>query len=331
MKRIQLILVHAITIAFLGGSMLISCCSPGKSVQKPQPRSSPRVEPSAPANASTRTIQFVNNCSQTIWIGALGTPLPVNGGFELAAGATKDILVADNLISGRFWARTGCKLNGSGVLVCETGDCVGKGINCDGISGQAPATLAELTLNDANGLDFYDISLVDGYNIGLSIEPFGNVQKVNNDNLGKFNCGSPNCPVMDYTKCPPELLLQNSSGQTIGCLSVCAAVNNTEQLKKFNNILGGYDKNLVCCSCACGPDCGCTDPKCKFGCSPFNNDPKEVGGKCRVEDWPRASNGMRYDSVFKSQAPDAYSWQFNDGESTYQCSKANYRITFRDK
>jgi hypothetical protein len=36
------------------------------------------------------------------------------------------------------------------------------------------------------------------------------------------------------------------------------------------------------------------------------------GRKCYVEQWPRSTQNTRYDEVFKSQCPDAYSWQFDD-------------------
>ena len=42
------------------------------------------------------------------------------------------------------------------------------------------------------------------------------------------------------------------------------------------------------------------------------------GGKCYVEQWPRSTQNTRYDEVFKSQCPDAYSWQFDDFASKIQ-------------
>jgi hypothetical protein len=39
-------------------------------------------------------------------------------------------------------------------------------------------------------------------------------------------------------------------------------------------------------------------------------------------------NGMpcRYDTIFKAPCPDAYSWQFDDMNSTYQCVNADYTV-----
>ncbi|GLJ41589.1 hypothetical protein SUGI_0860580 [Cryptomeria japonica] len=57
----------------------------------------------------------------------------------------------------------------SGRGTCQTGDCGGQ-LSCQ-VSGAVPATLAEYTLNGNGNMDFYDVSLVDGFNIPLSINP----------------------------------------------------------------------------------------------------------------------------------------------------------------
>jgi hypothetical protein len=38
-----------------------------------------------------------------------------------------------------------------------------------------------------------------------------------------------------------------------------------------------------------------------------------------VENWPRSTQNTRYDEIFKSQCPDAYSWQFDDVASKNTC------------
>lgn len=51
-----------------------------------------------------------------------------------------------------------------------------------------------------------------------------------------------------------------------------------------------------------------------------------------MQDWPLIENGPykreRHDTLFKRQCPHAYSWQFDDLASTYQCVDADYTITF---
>ncbi|KND02008.1 uncharacterized protein SPPG_09028 [Spizellomyces punctatus DAOM BR117] len=321
-------------------------CENGQLKQGPAPSNPPPSnQPSAPvggappANPNGRTIQVVNKCTQDIWIGMQGNPLPRDGGFFLPRGGVENVQVPSKWEAGRIWARTGCTTQSNGRLVCATGDCGsdfnGFGIACKGIGGQAPATLAEFTLLDGGRTDFYDLSNVDGHNIGIQIDAFGT--RVNNPDLGKFNCGNPTCR-MDTSKCPPELQMTDSTGHT-SCAAVYAAAHNAAQRAKFpalQNIFNNADTlSLVSCSCDCGPNCGCQDPRSKHCCSPYNNDPNERGGKCRVEEWPLSTSPgagsafpARYDQVFKNQCPDAYSWQFDDHKSTYQCFTANYRVTF---
>ncbi|KAJ3163476.1 hypothetical protein HDU86_000055 [Geranomyces michiganensis] len=291
-----------------------------------------------PANPNGRTIQVVNQCTEDIWVGIQGDPILNNGGLFLPRGAVQNIQAPNVWTAGRIWPRTSCK-NVNGRLVCETGDCGsaanGFGVECRGVGGQPPATLAEFTFQDGGKSDFYDLSNVDGHSVGIRIEAFGT--QVNNPGLGRFNCGSPACS-MDMSKCPPELTRKTSSGRTV-CLAIHAAVRDANLRNAFADLRAIFENpdtlSLVSCSCDCGPNCGCTDARSKHCCSPYNNDPNERGGKCRVEEWPVSrSQGAgtafpkRYDEVFKQQCPDAYSWQFDDHKSTFQCVKANYRVTF---
>ncbi|KAH7289779.1 hypothetical protein KP509_30G018400 [Ceratopteris richardii] len=120
---------------------------------------------------------FQNNCKYTVWPGLLpngGWPLLAQGGFELLAGQST-IVDAPIGWSGRFWGRTGCSFSNTpslGGAACETGDC-GSKVECNGAGATPPATLAEFTLAgaQAGAKDFYDVSLVDGYNIPIAILP----------------------------------------------------------------------------------------------------------------------------------------------------------------
>lgn len=84
---------------------------------------------------------------------------------------------------------------------------------------------------------------------------------------------------------------------------------------------------MVCCACGDGNN-GCPDPRSHFCCSPLDKRPN-IGGKCYVEQWPKPSENFdRYDHVFKNQCHEAYSWQFDDISSTYQCIDGDYLIEF---
>jgi len=174
----------------------------------------------------------------------------------------------------------------------------------------------------------------------------------------KFNCKSPSCPHFDFSKCPPETLLLDALGKPIACMSISTALENSTHRKLhpyLEKLWNGHSpsnsslqyrrgaqthptKFLVGCACgepssSCPPPCDCSSDSSYYCCSPYNlPSPTEIGGKCYVENWPKPSTGGswpdRYDKVFKNQCPDAYSWQFDDAQSTYQCSHADYHVVF---
>ncbi|CAF4268641.1 unnamed protein product [Rotaria sp. Silwood2] len=268
-----------------------------------------------PTLCVARTFRINNQCNQNIWLGIQGQPLIYSGGVEVDARSTKDISVPDAWVSGRIWPRTNCQYV-NGKFTCTTASVNGFGTTCNGIGGQPPATLAEFTLGGWGGSDFYDLSNVDGNSMSMIIQPIpGQYTSVNNPSLGKYNCGTATC-IFDPSKCPPELQMDDGTGRKV-CASICAAIYNAQQRAKFVHLQNIYNnpdtRSLVCCSCA-GNHC----------VSPYDN--VTPGGKCYVEQWPLSTQNTRYDQVFKSQCPDAYSWAFDDLKSTYQCSKANYEI-----
>lgn len=125
---------------------------------------------------TTRAANFQvrNNCPYVVWAAASnpggGRPLSTNDvwSFDTAPGTDK----------ARIWGRTNCNFDASGQGSCETGDC-GR-LECPtGQYGKAPNTLAEYALNQNSpgyytNLDFFDISLVDGFNIPMEFGPINN-------------------------------------------------------------------------------------------------------------------------------------------------------------
>ncbi|KAJ1393199.1 Thaumatin, conserved site [Sesbania bispinosa] len=171
--------------------------------------------------ASATVFTLENKCSHTIWPGTLsgnGAAILGDGGFSLAPGSSVH-LTAPSGWSGRFWARTGCNFDGTGNGKCVTGDCAG-GMRCNG-GGVPPVTLVEFTIGSAsNGnKDFYDVSLVDGYNVGMGVRATG----------GTGDCQYAGCVTDLNGICPPELQVRNgSSGAVVACKSACAAFNTAE-------------------------------------------------------------------------------------------------------
>ncbi|XP_017786769.1 PREDICTED: pathogenesis-related protein 5-like [Nicrophorus vespilloides] len=151
-----------------------------------------------------------------IWIGILTSnnlPSLEGGGFVLGPQQERAINAPDDW-EGRFWARTWCN---SGSQHCETGDC-GNKVQCNGAGGVPPASLAEFNLKAWNdGKDYYDISLVDGYNVGVKIEPLG----------GSGDCNVLHCSNNLNDNCPNELRKYGSGG-TIACESSCNKFDKDE-------------------------------------------------------------------------------------------------------
>lgn len=153
------------------------------------------------------TFTFVNKCDKTVWPGILGTPKLDSTGFELTKGSSRSFQAPTGW-SGRFWGRTGCNFDDSGSGTCATADCGSGQMECNGGGATPPATLAEFTLGSGSQ-DFYDVSLVDGYNLPMMVEVSG----------GSGPCASTGCNVDLNQKCPTELRVEDGGA----CRSACDA------------------------------------------------------------------------------------------------------------
>ncbi|CAF2140582.1 hypothetical protein HID58_092531 [Brassica napus] len=160
---------------------------------------------------SARVFTIVNSCDQTIWPAITPGENFNGGGFELKPGQSI-VFNAPVGWSGRIWGRTGCNFDKTGTGTCETGSC-GSTLKCSA-SGKPPASLAEFTLA---ALDFYDVSLVDGFNLPMSVTPMN----------GKGNCSVAGCVADLRSKCPPELAVK-SKGKVVSCRSACDVFDRDE-------------------------------------------------------------------------------------------------------
>jgi hypothetical protein len=191
----------------------------------PTAPAAPEPPPSGAAGQSAdhRLVTFVNRMSQTIWVAAApsaNTPLAATG-WVLPAGQSVTITTPNNLNT-RFWGRTGCVFNSAGAGHCQTGDCGGL-FQCKGW-GTIPATLAEVNFGAWDGLDFYDVSMVDGSNLPMYI----NITKSAGGTKDKV---SPNgCVTAGCTKpvnCPSALDVK-AGGAVVGCISACARLGGDQ-------------------------------------------------------------------------------------------------------
>ncbi|KAL0333262.1 UNVERIFIED_CONTAM: Thaumatin-like protein [Sesamum angustifolium] len=162
---------------------------------------------------------LVNNCKENIWPGILGSAgqqTPKDGGFLLSSGQEVVIDVPEKW-SGRIWGRQYCNFDSNGKGSCATGDCSGQ-LHCQGLGGTPPATVVEMTLGSSTSpLHFYDVSLVDGFNLPVSMKPVG----------GGIGCGVASCEV-DLNICCPSALEVRVGGRVVGCKSACLAMQSAK-------------------------------------------------------------------------------------------------------
>jgi hypothetical protein len=140
--------------------------------------------------------------------------------------------------------------------------------------------------------DFYDVSLVDGFNLPMSMRP------VNKKPSGKYRCTVAECPADLMRDCPASHLKGSRSLGKGYCMSDCLRQRTLDKSPRKD----GIETQKACCSFT------------------FAKDPKGCpGGK-----YPQTRRN-------KQRCPKAYSYAFNDPESTFICDGKGgtaYIITF---
>ncbi|MER7186250.1 thaumatin family protein [Streptomyces hyaluromycini] len=181
-------------------------------------------QPTAAAKApGKRTITLVNRLDQTIWPAIAADPKhPVEAtGWVLRPGASLSFTIPDHW-DVRLWARTGCSFDAAGDGTCLSGGC--GHFQCGSTWGEFPSTLAEFNLNAWNGMDFYDVSQVEGYNLPMWINSYGGTST---DKVDSNGCTAAGC-VKDTIATCPKKLQRVRDGHVVACLSACL-VFNTDQ------------------------------------------------------------------------------------------------------
>lgn len=124
------------------------------------------------------------------------------------------------------------------IEICCAGDC-GNRIECAGAGGVPPVSLAEITFEGWGGLDYYDVSLVDGYNLPVSMVPIAGT--FTGGDGGKYDCARAGCFSDLNAICPSELAQYNSGGYPVACKSACLAFNTDEYCCR-----GAHDQPSTC-------------------------------------------------------------------------------------
>jgi hypothetical protein len=149
-----------------------------------------------------RCLRFINECEQPIRAGASGLEEPA-GAFDALSQLDPQACVAvavREVAMGRAWGGTGC--------VDDV--CAG-----DGNAGRG--SLVQLNL-PAEGTDFYDVSLVDGFNVPMAMIPVSAYPSTQDEPCRPASCAA------DLTVvCPDELLRYDDDGAVAYCASTCRA------------------------------------------------------------------------------------------------------------
>ncbi|KAF7342100.1 hypothetical protein MVEN_01797300 [Mycena venus] len=212
------------------------------------------------STAAARTMTVYNACPFTIWPALFtssgGRPSQPTGWS--AASFTKVTFDVPSDWDGRIWvcfivysqlipiltegpnftrdAATVTSLPTQDQILALTVVAMGGLYLCDVNTGTGvpPATLAEFNFN-GGGTDFFDVSLVDGYNLPMRID----------NNVG---CGIPSCPVDLGPNCPADQKGPfDASGFPVGCKSACTV----------DALAGNVDNNPNCCTGTHGTQATC--------------------------------------------------------------------------
>lgn len=194
----------------------------------------------------SRTFTFENYCTETVWFsvtsGAAGNgcpgtaclegstcdtqngicywtvPTPSNGNFRLEPNGGTNSITFPYYNNGQSTVWSG------NIGGCLNGTCQGSESSCDtsgcGTLNGCPMTRAEFTLV-SNNADFYDVEVINGFNLPLAIYP-----EVVSSSNNPYTCGSPGAPVAQtatgncsWSFNPPSVYYNWVSGGGASCTS----------------------------------------------------------------------------------------------------------------
>lgn len=188
-------------------------------------------------------------------------PTPRDRVYRLAAnGGSNSVSIpiyqgADFAFSGAVAGRTNCTTR------CETADCGnGEGGCPPGRGFEQPATQAEFTLTNRNGPDYYDVTLINGVNVPVSMAP-----TVAQGSKGPYDCGAPGetRPITSVGSCSWQLFPPSNDYKWVKtggapCVSdatcpggtVCGLSDVPGQAQRFKKscgkLLGHWTANEIC-------------------------------------------------------------------------------------
>lgn len=206
-------MMHLLTALAAGVVVLLLLPVQGYKIAASNGGSSGSSSDGAGGGGGTKTIIISNKCQDTLHVGVLTNGQSSSAGdgqFDVTAGSNKVITKSDHW-GGRVWGRKQCSGTSGQADSCSTPP-----------GASNPASLAEFFFKGAGGKDYYDISLVDGYNLPVSITPSHEPQS---SGSSKYNCGAPSCNV---PACPKDYAIVDSTGNVVACQSTCSKENTPQ-------------------------------------------------------------------------------------------------------
>jgi Thaumatin family len=173
--------------------------------------------------ANAKNIVFQNLCGKTIQAAVLQNGQSTPTYYMVNSGSSTSVSLAANW-AGRTWARVDCVSSSD----------QSNNQQCGSPGTPNPASLAEFTFEGSGNQDFYDLSMVDGYNLPISIAPIGASQ-----GSTKYDCGSPTCQTLPT--CPSDLTVLTTEGDLLACQSDCSHYNEAQYC-----CTGAYNSAATC-------------------------------------------------------------------------------------
>ena len=209
--------------------------------------------------------------------------------WQLTPGETTSLCMPVGW-GGIFWGRTGCTLAGN-TLTCETGQCGTPGrLDCSG-SGPKGATLFEGTWDSGTTpTDFYDVSLVSGYNLRVVAQSCGT--GVTCGRSGQAADGVAGCTGGDLNAtCPGPLAVTGfcNCGSDADCGGVPGACQNALCTNQ-TCVVQCVDPCDACTANANAPGLNCAANQDLYCCKANGGNP-DLGNSCNKGSWTCFSDG----------------------------------------
>lgn len=178
-----------------------------------------------------RCLRVINECGQTVWAGGSGDTVPMDAlaAIDALAPGECTAVAFTSVTGGRVWGRTGCVDD-----VCASDGGAGRG------------TLVQFDLS-ADGTDLYDVSLVDGFDLPVAMQPLG---------VDARACQAASCAADLRVVCPDGLAELDPDGEIAWCRSICRACSQCDACNDCAAQAGACDACMpVADTCCTGTGC----------------------------------------------------------------------------